>query len=283
MMTLITRRDVIAHQSVVPWPSQIQVEQDLLLCRAMVELFEDAFLQGQIAMRGGTLLHKVHLAPPARYSEDIDLVVIGDRPEGHIRKALDRVLSGVLGTPKQSAWADLKLAIRNTVKPSRVLRMTYAIPSLVEPGTNLEIVVEANVTERKPHRPVVKIPFEFPFRDSRISTQVNGYDIHEMLGTKLRALFQRRRGRDLFDLYWALTRAKPAVVPAQIIESFQHYLKLEGSLARRAEFVSLLDAHLADRGFCSDMNQLLRTGITYDPQQAGDQIKAELLSLLPAR
>jgi len=234
-------------------------------------------------MRGGTLLHKVHLAPPARYSEDIDLVVIGDRPEGHIRKALNRVLSGVLGTPKQSAWADLKLAIRNTVKPSRVLRMTYAIPSLMEPGTTLEIVVEANVTERKPHRPVVKIPFEFPFRDSVVSTRVNGYDIHEMLGTKLRALFQRRRGRDLFDLYWALTRAKPAVVPAQIIESFQHYLKLEGSLARRAEFVSLLDAHLADRGFCSDMNQLLRTGITYDPQQAGEQVKTKLLSLLPAR
>ena len=282
MTTPITRRDVIAHQSVVPWPSQIQVEQDLLLCRAMVALFEDAFLQGQIAMRGGTLLHKVHLAPPARYSEDIDLVVIGDRPEGHIRKALNRVLSGVLGTPKQSAWADLKLAIRNTVKPSRVLRMTYAIPSLMEPGTNLEIVVEANVTERKPHRPVVKIPFEFPFRDSWVSTHVNGYDIHEMMGTKLRALFQRRRGRDLFDLYWALTRAKPAVVPAQIIESFQHYLKLEGSVARRAEFVSLLDAHLADRGFCSDMSQLLRAGITYDPQQAGDQIKTKLLSLLPA-
>jgi len=283
MMTLITRRDVIAHQSVVPWPSQIQVEQDLLLCRAMVALFEDAFLQGQIAMRGGTLLHKVHLAPPARYSEDIDLVVIGERPEGHIRKALNRVLSGVLGTPKQSAWADLKLAIRNTVKPSRVLRMTYAIPSLMEPGTNLEVVVEANVTERKPHRPVVKIPFAFPFRDARVSTQVNGYDIHEMLGTKLRALFQRRRGRDLFDLYWALTLAKPAVVPAQIIESFQHYLKLEGSVARRAEFVSLLDAHLADRGFCSDMSQLLRAGITYDPRQAGDQIKTKLLSLLPAR
>src|SRR5208282_3681587 len=101
MMTPITRRDVIAHQSVVPWPSQIQVEQDLLLCRAMVALFDDSFLQDQIAMRGGTLLHKVHLAPPARYSEDIDLVVVGDRPEGHIRKALHRVLSGVLGTPLQ--------------------------------------------------------------------------------------------------------------------------------------------------------------------------------------
>ena len=59
MIAPITRRDVIAYQSVVPWPSQIQVEQDLLLCRAMAALFDDAFLQSQIAMRGGTLLHKV--------------------------------------------------------------------------------------------------------------------------------------------------------------------------------------------------------------------------------
>ncbi len=283
MTTPITRRDVLAHHAVVPWPSQVQVEQDLLLCRAMVALFDDKFLQSQIAMRGGTLLHKVHLAPPSRYSEDIDLVVVGDRPEGHIRKALNRVLKGVLGTPKQSVWANLKLAIRNTVKPSRVLRMTYAIPSLMEPGTNLEIVVEANVTERKPHRPVIKIPFEFPFQDAVVSTQVNGYDIHEMLGTKMRALFQRRRGRDLFDLYWALTRAKPAVVPAEIIKSFQHYLKLEGSVAGRAEFTALLDAHLADRGFGSDMDPLLRAGITYDSQEAGTYVKTKLLTLLPGR
>jgi hypothetical protein len=161
--------------------------------------------------------------------------------------------------------------------------MTYAIPSLTETGRTLEVVVEANVTERTPYRPVVKIPFEFPFRDSVVRAQVNGYDIHEMLGTKLRALFQRRRGRDLFDLYWALTLAKPPVVPAKIIESFQHYLKLEGSVAGRAEFVALLDAHLADRGFCSDMYQLLRVGITCDPQQAGHYVKTKLLALLPER
>jgi len=159
---------------------------------------------------------------------------------------------------------------------------SYSLTRAMEPGTNLGIVVEANVTERKPHRPVIKIPFEFPFGDSAVRTQIKGYDIHEMLGKKLRALFQRRRGRDLFDLYWALSPAKPPVVPAKIIESFQHYLKLEGSFAGRAEFIALLDAHLADRGFCSDMNPLLRVGITYDPQQAGDYVKTKLPSLLPA-
>ena len=51
-MTPITRQDILAHQSVVPWAAQYQVEQDLLLCRSMAALFADDFLRGQIAMRG---------------------------------------------------------------------------------------------------------------------------------------------------------------------------------------------------------------------------------------
>ena len=281
-MTPITRQDILAHQAVVPWGAQYQVEQDLLLCRAMVALFDDAFLSSQIAMRGGTLLHKVHLAPPARYSEDIDLVVVGTRPAEHIRRAIRRVLTNVLGAPKASVWDTLKLAIRNTVKPSRVLRMTYSTRSIIEPGRTLEIVVEANVTERKPHRAVVEMPFSFPFRDKSIQTRVKGFDIHEMLGTKMRAMFQRKRGRDLFDLYWALTKSPSPVDPAAIIASFQHYLKQEGTKAGRAEFVGILEAHLKDRGFCSDMEPLLRNGINYDPQTAGSYVKANLLKLLPA-
>lgn len=280
-MTLITRQDILAHQAIVPWSTQHQVEQDLLLCRAMVALFDDAFLSSQIAMRGGTLLHKVHLTPASRYSEDIDLVVVGTRPEEHIRRAVRRVLTDVLGTPKASVWDAIKLALRNTVKPSRVLRMTYSIPSIIESGRMLDIVVEANVTERKPHLAVVEIPFSFPFRDKSIQTQIKGYDIHEMLGTKMRAMFQRKRGRDLFDLYWALTKSSSPVDPSAIIESFQHYMKQEGTKAGRAEFAGILESHLKDRGFCSDIEPLLRSGITYDPQSAGSYIKTNLLSLLP--
>jgi hypothetical protein len=96
----------------------------------------------------------------------------------------------------------------------------------------MEIVVEANVTERKPHRPVITIPFEFPFRDSVVSTQVKDYDIHEMLGTKLRALFQRWRGRDLFDLYWARTiRPGRHLYSAKNSDGFQETREQVGSYA----------------------------------------------------
>ena len=280
-MTPITRQDILAHQAVVPWAAQYQVEQDLLLCRAMAALFDDKFLSSQIAMRGGTLLHKVHLVPAARYSEDIDLVVVGTRPADHIRRAIRRVLVEVLGAPKTSVWGTLTLAIRNTVKPSRVLRMTYWARSILEPSRPLEIVVEANVTERKPHRTVVETPFSFPFRDIIVSTRIKGFDLHEMLGTKMRALFQRKRGRDLFDLYWALTQSPTPVDPAEIIASFEHYLKQEGTNAGRAEFIGILESHLKDRGFCSDMQPLLRTDILYDPQAAGKLVIANLLKLLP--
>ena len=148
-------------------------------------------------------------------------------------------------------------------------------------GPNLVIVVEANVTERKPHRNIVQIPFEFPFRGVPVKVMLNGYDLHEMLGTKMRAMFQRKRGRDLFDLYWALHTDNPKVDPALVIESFLHYLKQENSTASRVEFIGILDSHLTDRGFCTDMNQLLRVGLTYDPQKAGVFVKERLLQLLP--
>lgn len=281
-MTPLTQRDILAHQQQVPWPNLRQVEQDLLLCRAMTALFDDAFLKTQIAMRGGTLLHKVHLAPASRYSEDIDLVVIGDRPDEHVRKAINRVLLGVLGRPTSSAWQAVKLAVRNAVKPSKVLRVIYRVPSVADPrGTPLEVVIEANVTERKSYRPISLLPFSYLFRDEMVATTVNGFEIHEMLGTKMRALFQRRRGRDLFDLYWALTEAGTPVNPAEIIELFLYYLQQEGSVATRDEFIGLLQSHLNDRGFLTDMNALLRTGIAYDPVVAGDFVIGNLLQLLP--
>jgi predicted nucleotidyltransferase component of viral defense system len=278
----LTRRDIIAHQASVPWPDQRQVEQDLLLSLAMAALFSDEFLKSQIAMRGGTLLHKVHLAPASRYSEDIDLVVFGDRTEEHIKKAIQRVLAGILGRPSKSIWESVKLSVRNVIRPSRVLRIIYNVPSQVDPrGKPMDIVVETNVTERIPHREITKMEFAYSFRDAAATTIVNGFDIHEMLGTKMRAMFQRKRGRDLFDLYWALTNAPIPVAPAYIIESFLHYMNQEGATAGRDEFIGILRDHLRDRGFLSDMNSLLRQGVEYDPIIAGDYVIDNLLSLLP--
>ena len=51
-----------------------QVEQDLIICRALCDLFNASDLKGRIAFRGGTAIHKLLFEQPLRYSEDIDLV-----------------------------------------------------------------------------------------------------------------------------------------------------------------------------------------------------------------
>ena len=282
-MTPLTLQDVLAHQASVPWPELYQVEQDLLLSLSMRAIFDDPVLSAQVAMRGGTVLHKIHLAPAARYSEDIDLVVVGERPEGHIRKALMRVLRPVLGREKSSAWATLRLAVRNAAKPSRILRCIYRVPSVSVPGRELTVEVETNVSERLPKYPLQRLPLALNIRGQSLESTIVSYNINEMLGTKMRALFQRRKGRDLFDLYWALTTESALPVKVDdVVSAFQHYMREEGTKVPRAEFVAHLRSCTEDRaGFCTDMAPLLRKDLDYDPRKAGSYVEDQVLSRLP--
>jgi predicted nucleotidyltransferase component of viral defense system len=194
-----------------------------------------------------------------------------------------RVLRPVLGKEKSSAWATLRLAVRNAAKPSRILRCIYKIPSVSESGRELTLEVETNVSERLPKCELQRLPFEVVFRGERLQSTLVSYNINEMLATKMRALFQRRRGRDLFDLYWALTsRAARPVIVEEVVDAFQHYMRGEGTRVPRAEFVAHLRSCLADRvGFCTDMIPLLRRGVEYNPDQAGLHVQTHVLSRLP--
>jgi hypothetical protein len=69
---LIPQREIIAWRAVAPWPSDVQV-QDLLITRCVAAIFSDEFLRDNLAMRGGTALHKVHLAPATRFRRILTL------------------------------------------------------------------------------------------------------------------------------------------------------------------------------------------------------------------
>ena len=69
---MIPQDYITAWNRRAPWASQRQVEQDLIISRALVALFSDPVLRGQLRFRGGTALNKLHFPAPLRYSEDID-------------------------------------------------------------------------------------------------------------------------------------------------------------------------------------------------------------------
>ncbi len=77
---MLPRRYIEEWKEFAPWPEDAQVEQDLVIEKALLELYSDPFLQDRLAFRGGTALHKIFLKPQVRYSEDIDLVQIKGEP-----------------------------------------------------------------------------------------------------------------------------------------------------------------------------------------------------------
>ena len=76
-----------------PWPDLRQVEQDLIICRALCDLFNAPALAGKIAFRGGTAIHKLLFKQPLRYSDDIDLVQTHAEPIGGTVDAIRAALS----------------------------------------------------------------------------------------------------------------------------------------------------------------------------------------------
>lgn len=89
-------------QQYAPWPLFKQIEQDLVISRALVELYNHPKITETLAFRGGTALHKLFFKPAVRYSEDLDFVQINPEPIGETIKAIKSVLDHWLGEPKWS-------------------------------------------------------------------------------------------------------------------------------------------------------------------------------------
>ena len=49
---------IVEWRASTRWATDQQVEQDLVLCRALVEILEDTELANDVALRGGTALQR---------------------------------------------------------------------------------------------------------------------------------------------------------------------------------------------------------------------------------
>jgi len=263
---MIPQANIIAWRANVPWVDDAQVEQDLVLSRAAVELFADGDLAGKIALRGGTSLHKLFLQSPHRYSEDIDLVQTVAGPIGSIIDAMRANLDHWLGKPKRERS-------RGTVT------VTYRFESEIPPIRPMRLKIEINTREHfsllglKLRRFVVANPWFTGECD------ITTFESDELLATKLRALYQRRKGRDLFDLWLCIKQG--VIEPQRLIDCFVEYMNREGNPLTRAQFEQNLHEKKADLAFLSDIGPLLRPGLSYDAATAIDVVRTSLIDLLP--
>ena len=252
----------------VPWDTDAMVEQDLIICRALISIFSDEFLASQLAFRGGTALHKLYLQPQPRYSEDIDLVQIVPGPIKPILYRLGEVLD----------W----LPNRRTAQKKHSNKMYFKFDSEMLPVEHLRLKIEINCFEHFNVLGLVKVPFKMKNGWFSGEAELTTYHFEELMGTKLRALYQRKKGRDLFDMHKGLTTRECDI--EKVLQCYKKYMEF---VVERApsykEYVQNMQEKMEDREFLTDVNKLLRPGTVFNPQEAYQLVYDKLIDKMEGK
>ncbi|BCR04294.1 hypothetical protein DESUT3_13630 [Desulfuromonas versatilis] len=262
---MISQDFITEWRDKAPWLQLSQVEQDLVICRALVAIFNHPVLKETLAFRGGTAMFKLHM-PAARYSEDIDLVQVEAGGIGPLMDGIREALTPWLGAPK---W-----------KQSQG-RVTFRYRFESEEGLPMSLKVEINSREHFSVFGFRKYPFAVDSRWFSGAAEILTYDLEELLGTKLRALYQRKKGRDLFDLWHAFNGGGSSPDAARIIVAFLKYMDDGGYQITRAQFEQNLLEKRDDPQFAGDIRPLLTADAEWDFNTAFDFVMDTLISKLP--
>lgn len=246
------------------WNNLVQVEQDLIICRALINLFSDSHIKDALIFRGGTALNKLFISPPSRYSEDLDFVQKNADPIGQTIDAIRNVLKPWLGDPK---W-------KITRRSAKLIYKYEAINKLPA-----KLKIEINITE---HFQVLPLQWEqFSINSDWFTGSANiaTYGIDELMATKLRALYQRRKGRDLFELWYVIT--KKLVNLENVFKIFSKYCDYNGGQISGEEFIRNLELKKNNRDFRSDMDILLPSKLNWNFDEAYKFVIENVISTLP--
>lgn len=198
-------------------------------------------------------MHKLYLAPQPRYSEDIDLVQIESGPIKPIMYRLGEVLD----------WLPNRVTKQKRYNNTMLFRVESEVPPVVQ----IRLKVEINCFEHFNVLGFEKVPFRINNPWFTGEAELTTYKFEELLGTKLRALYQRKKGRDLFDLYVALQRRNIDV--EKVMQCYNKYMEfVVGKVPSYKLFLNNMNEKMVDSEFTGDMQTLLRPDISFCPSEA---------------
>ena len=262
---MIPHAYIQAWRKHAPWPNPAQVEQDLIICRALCDLFNAPALAGKIAFCGGTAIHKLLFKQPLRYSEDIDLVQTQAEPIGPTVDAIRDSLAWLGKCNREQAGHSMHLVFRFSPESA--------------PQATLKLKVEINTREHDVLLGYRRYPFAVASDWYSAQAELLSFEPEELFGTKLRALLQRRKNRDLFDLHHGLLQLDMDY--DQVVACLDHYLALEAHPISRAEAEERMLKKLT-RSLTEDIEPLLPVGVNFDEVLAIDAFN-DVWSTLIAR
>lgn len=229
----------------------------------MIEIAENELLRDEFVLRGGTCLHKLHLKEPRRYSEDLD----------YVRRTNTGIKPYI--TELRAVANRIGLAVSNVDRSGSMVHVYFDADATG--GGRIRIKVETNIAETDFFSKTIEIEHEVDSLWWSGKARIPTFMLAEMMSTKTRALYQRRKGRDLFDLWLVLTSEE--VNPEEIVAGLRHYMSQ--SIFTYPQLRRNLIDKLADAGFRTDIEPLVvAMSEEYDIDNAADLVMETLGSLL---
>ncbi len=145
------------------------------------------------------------------------------------------------------------------------MHLVFRFAPEVEPESSLRLKVEINTREHSSLLGIRRFPFAVASEWHSAEALIDSFEPEELFGTKLRALLQRRSGRDLFDLDQGLQRLQ--LDPARLVACFAHYVAQEGRPIRRAMAEKRMLEKL-DRSLTEDIAPLLPPSVRWSDADA---------------
>lgn len=262
---MIDQKSLAMWGSYAPWGDAAQVEQDLVISRALIEIYNHTLLKEELAFRGGTALQKCFFENPTRYSEDIDLVQIKKGPIGAISNALHDTLNPWLGKPNVKRWAE---------------RLTFKYSYLsTDQNKKMRLKIEINTAENYNFLDFLEKPFAVGSDWYAGHTVIKTYQIDELISSKLCALYGRKKGRDLFDLARAIELLPLNV--EQVLQCFNDYLRRYDKKISRAEFEDNLYRKRKSDEFKQDILPLLPIDKHHNFNHDFELVMDKIISKIP--
>ena len=239
-------------------PALALAEQDYRLTDVLARICTDEVLRTRLAFKGGTAINKLHLGTSGRLSVDLDFNLLGTRDSvqgarGEIRARVVKALrehDDTMTISHDHAWESLRAT--GNYRPLS--------------GENpMKMKVEVSMVERLPIAGTLERPLATVGGGT---VDVPTYTLEELLSTKFRALYRRKKGRDLYDMDQSLPLIRNPVLMRRM--AVFHFYRA-GILFQAREVADNIRAKLRDERFVGESALYLRGGVEWDGHLAADR------------
>jgi uncharacterized protein len=158
----------------------------------------DAF---EMALKGGTGIKKVFIEE-YRFSDDLDFTLV----ENYGKDEIQAALAGALAESRDESGIQYRDTVDINETRSGFRANVYF--NIIQSSSSNPIGIHIDITDKNNEEillPLLELPIFHNYSD-KLETKVTSYSLEEIMGEKIRSVFQRTRPRDLYDIRYITPR-----------------------------------------------------------------------------